>query len=82
MQKPKTVHSPESALLCRWLNEKRKERDLSMQEVADRLGWSKAVVGKIFVGDRRLDVVEYVALCAALEIDGCAGLRVIKKGSL
>ena len=79
MHKPKTIHSEESARLCKWLDKQRQEREVSIGQLALNLKWSKAIVGKIFVGDRRLDVVEYVQICQALGVDACEGLGVISR---
>ncbi len=78
MSKHKTIHSSESLLLRTWLNQKREEQDVSIRQLADRLQWSSSIVGKILAGDRRLDVVEYVQICAALGVNPSEGLAVIK----
>lgn len=46
----------------------RLEQDLTQQEVATRLGKPQSFVSKYESGERRLDVVEFVEVCRALDI--------------
>lgn len=77
MSKQKTIYSEENKKLRDWLRLKKDEQEISIRELADKLNWSKAIVGKILTGDRRLDVVEYVAVCEALDSDVHEGIDVI-----
>ncbi len=79
MAKPKTIYSKEHEKLTAWLVARRKLSGSTVRQLAEQLGWPAAVVGKIFTGDRRLDVVEYADLCAALGADACEGLEYLKK---
>ena len=74
MTKLKTIYSTEHERLCTWLNAMRGDCDVSIRQLAERLDWSPSIVGKIFTGDRRLDVIEYVQMCQALGADGHEGL--------
>ncbi|WP_150495170.1 helix-turn-helix domain-containing protein [Roseibium aquae] len=44
----------------------RKRSGLTQQDVADRLGKPQSYVAKVEGGERRLDVVEFVALAKAI----------------
>lgn len=47
----------------------RKKLGLSQRMLAERLGVIYSLTGKVETGDRRLDVVEFVEYCYALELD-------------
>lgn len=70
MGKVKTIYSTEHDRLCQWLVARKEERQVSLRELAEVLDWPRAIVGKIFKGDRRLDVIEYLAVCDVLGADG------------
>ena len=74
MKKPKTLYSKESKQLTSWLKERRIESGLTIRQLAAKLGWASSIVGKIEQGERRLDVVEYVQYCSALDADANEGL--------
>ena len=74
MKKQKTLYSTESKQLTDWLKEKRSESGLTIRQLAAKLGWASSIVGKIEQGERRLDVVEYVQYCLALDADAREGL--------
>lgn len=50
------------------LKELRLARDLTQAQVAERLGLPQSYVSKYETGERRLDFVETVFVCEALEI--------------
>lgn len=45
----------------------RQQRDLSQRDLADRLGKPRSFVSKFETKDRRLDVIEFVAIARALD---------------
>ncbi|WP_240633804.1 helix-turn-helix domain-containing protein [Caulobacter flavus] len=49
-----------------FLVEKRKEAGLTQRELADRLGKPRSFVSKIEGRERRIDVVEFIAIAKAL----------------
>lgn len=65
----KSLHSPEYTALLRTLLEARKQSGMTQREVADRLGKPQSYIAKIEGGERRLDVVEFVFLAKALDLD-------------
>lgn len=79
MVKPKTIYSKENEKLTAWLVSHRLACGTTVRQLADTLGWPSSIVGKIFTGDRRLDVVEYAQLCQALGVDACEGLKYLRK---
>ncbi len=55
----------------RALLEARQAKNLTQQEVASRLGKPQSYISKYESGERRLDVVEFLTVCEALEIKPC-----------
>ena len=75
----KTIHSRDYDRLRQWLREQRAEKGLTMREVAGKIGVIHSWIGKVEQGERRLDVVEYVRYCKALDIDPHEGLNLLIK---
>ncbi|HWA18326.1 MAG TPA: helix-turn-helix transcriptional regulator [Devosia sp.] len=65
----KSIHSPQHIKLRELLIAARKKADLTQAEVAERLGRPQSFVAKYESGERRLDVIEYVAVAVALGAD-------------
>mgnify|MGYP004713417323 CR=1 FL=1 len=61
-----STHKPHYALLTTLLKEARRKSQLTQTEVASKLGVPQAYISKVERGERRLDVVELVAYCEAL----------------
>ncbi|ATC99382.1 MAG: helix-turn-helix domain-containing protein [Pseudoalteromonas spongiae] len=74
----KTVASEENSRLTQWLKVKRQEKGHTMRSLAQVLGTPHSFVGKIENQERRLDVVEFIRYCQALEIDPIEGLTLLK----
>ena len=53
-------------MLCATLVESRKAAGISQQELARRLKRSQSFIAKIEVGERRIDVVEFIEIARAL----------------
>jgi transcriptional regulator with XRE-family HTH domain len=66
-----------TALLA-WLKEKRLAKGFSMRELAEKLECSHSLISKVEQGERRLDVVEYVDYCKALDVNPVEGINLIK----
>lgn len=64
-----TVHSDAARILQRLLVAARRTAGLRQVEVAARLGEPQSFVSKVERGERRLDVVEFVVFCRAIEAD-------------
>ena len=65
----RSIHTPEHAALRDLLIAARKAAGLTQEEVAVRLGRPQSFVAKYEGGERRIDVVEFVAVAQALEQD-------------
>lgn len=64
----KTLRSPRQQLLQALLSAARKDRNLTQAELAARLNKPQSFVAKYENGERRIDVVEFVDIAAALEV--------------
>jgi len=80
MKKVKTLYSDESKQLTAWLKAQRAQSGLTIRELATKLGWASSIVGKIEQGERRLDVIEFIKYCEALECDPVEGIEYLLNG--
>lgn len=74
-----STYSKEYAALRAWLKTKREEKGLSLREVGELVGRHHSVIGKMEQDRRKIDVVEFVEYCKALDIDPTEGIQVISK---
>lgn len=63
-----SIYDKEHLLLREWLVEKRNGLGLTQRQLAAKLNVVHSLVGKVEKGERRLDVVEFVSYCQALEV--------------
>ena len=75
----KSLRSPEHRALCGLLVASRRKAGLSQVEVAQRLGKPQSYVAKYEGGERRLDVVEFLAVATAIDADPRRILRDLMK---
>lgn len=66
---PRSIHSDDYKKLTAILLDARHNAGLTQQEVADRLGKPQSYVAKVEGVERRIDVVEFVALANAIGAD-------------
>jgi transcriptional regulator with XRE-family HTH domain len=71
----KTVHSSDQAALCALMIATRKEAGLTQHALARRLKRPQSFVAKYEGGERRLDVIEFVAIVRAIGGDPVRLLR-------
>jgi ribosome-binding protein aMBF1 (putative translation factor) len=62
----KSVFTPEYQAFLRHLRAARREAGLTQVELGQRLGQPQAIISKCERGERRLDVIELRAYCAAM----------------
>jgi transcriptional regulator with XRE-family HTH domain len=74
----KSLYSPEQESLLLWLKNKRKDTGLNMRDFAAKLDKPHSFVGKVELGERRLDTIEFVKYCNALGIDPHEGIELIQ----
>ena len=71
----KTVHSSEQAAFCALMVAARKQAGLTQHELARRLKRPQSFVAKYEGGERRIDVIEFVAIVRAIGADPVKLLR-------
>ena len=73
----KTIFSDRQKILLQWLKSKRRGCELTQRRLAEILAVQQSWIAKIELGERRLDVIEYVELCEAMKVDPIEGIRKI-----
>ncbi|RUW54087.1 XRE family transcriptional regulator [Mesorhizobium sp. M1A.F.Ca.ET.072.01.1.1] len=68
---PKSLRSPRHQQFLDQLVTLRKAQGLTQAEIAEKLGRPQSFVAKYEGGERRLDVVEFLDVAAALGADPC-----------
>jgi transcriptional regulator with XRE-family HTH domain len=65
----KSVHSPDQVAFCELMVGARKSAGLTQEALSRRLKKPQSFVAKYEGGERRLDVVEFIAIASALGAD-------------
>lgn len=63
----KSIYTEPHQKLCQWLRARREEKGLKTRELATILGIQHSKVVRVEGGGQRLDVVEFVTWCVALD---------------
>jgi len=63
----KTLRTPAHRKLVQELRKARREAGLSQQQVAELLGVPQSYVAKIELGERRIDVIEFLKLVEVMD---------------
>lgn len=74
----KTLRSPEHLRLIALLIAAREKAGLTQQQLADRLDRPQSFVAKYEGGERRLDLVEFIAIARSLDLDPARAVREIE----
>lgn len=65
----RVLNSPEYTQLRRQLARAREEKGLTQADLAAALGRTQSFVSKYELGERRLDVIDFLLVCQQLQID-------------
>ena len=76
----KSVSSDENKKLMQWLKAKRKEKGHTMRTLSQIINTPHSFIGKVENQERRLDIIEYLRYCEALEVDPLEGLKLVLEG--
>src|ERR1700726_3812088 len=76
----KSVHSSEQAAFCELMVRARKAAGLTQHALARRLKRPQSFVAKYEGGERRLDVVEFIAIARALGADPLKLMTILLSG--
>ncbi|MER8402226.1 helix-turn-helix transcriptional regulator [Mesorhizobium sp. M1348] len=68
---PKSLRSPRNQRLLTKLISLRNAKGLTQVQVAEKLGRPQSFVAKYEGGERRLDIIEFLDVAAALDADPC-----------
>ncbi|MCW9710930.1 helix-turn-helix domain-containing protein [Avibacterium sp. 21-586] len=80
MKKLRTsIHAEEQLFLRQLFIAQRQALGLSQRALAERLGVIYSLIGKIETGDRRLDIIEFIEYCQALELQPSKVLQKIQQ---
>jgi transcriptional regulator with XRE-family HTH domain len=73
----KSVHSAAQTAFCELMIGARKAAGLTQHQLAKRLRRPQSFVAKYEGGERRVDVVQFIEICKAIEADPNKLLRVL-----
>jgi transcriptional regulator with XRE-family HTH domain len=65
----KTIHTPEQEAFCALMIAAREKAGLTQAKLARRLKRHQSFVAKYEIGERRLDVIEFISIMRALRTD-------------
>jgi len=74
-----SVFTKEYALFLEWLIAARKKAGVTQQVLADRLGKHQSFISKYESGERRLDVIEFIAIAREIDIDPAKFIKNLEK---
>lgn len=69
MENRKSIFRPEYRMIVEWLSSKRQLNGVTQEQLAKRLSKPQSFVSKYENCERRIDVVEFLEICRALELD-------------
>jgi transcriptional regulator with XRE-family HTH domain len=75
----KSLAHPDYLALTKWLKNSRKQKGLTLRDVAERIDEPFQTVSKIEKAQRNLTILEYVEYCKAIDVDPAIGLDLIIK---
>lgn len=76
----KSVYTSTYRRMLSCLVQARRSAGLNQTELAKRLGRPQSFVSKFEAGERRIDVVELIAICNKLDLDPAEVIAVINQG--
>ena len=74
----KSLRSPAHVRLLELLLAAREKAGLTQQQLADRLRKPQSFISKYEGGERRIDVIEFIAIAEALQMDASRAIREIR----
>lgn len=74
----KSLRSPAHVRLLELLVAARHKAGLTQQELADRLRKPQSFISKYEGGERRIDVIEFIAIAEALQMDAGRAIREVR----
>ena len=65
----KTIYTRQSECLCQTLVALRKKAGLNQRQLAEKLKRERSLIGRLELGERRLDLVEFFWICKACGVN-------------
>ena len=65
----KSIHSTSYKQIISLLRSKRENANITQKQLADSLGVNQAVISKIEICERRVDIVELKSICDKINVD-------------
>lgn len=75
----KSIYTERYGSLRSVLITERKKAGLSQQALANKLGKPQSFVSKFEMGERRLDVIEFLEIIRAIGVDPCSVLKILEQ---
>lgn len=75
----KSIYDTGYIELTKWLKYNREQKKITLRGLAKKLHISHSIVWGIENSSRRLDVLEYMEYCKALDLDPLEGINIIQK---
>ncbi|KAA8732685.1 helix-turn-helix transcriptional regulator [Acinetobacter qingfengensis] len=75
----KTIYQQRYQILIDCLIAARKQARMTQTQIAHQLGKPQSYIAKIEGKDRKLDIIEYIEICEALNIQPSEVLKIIEK---
>ncbi|HRQ39312.1 MAG TPA: helix-turn-helix transcriptional regulator [Chloroflexota bacterium] len=76
-----SVHDPKYKNFCRLIITYRQRQGLTQMQLAEKLNRPQSFVSKYENGDRRVDLIEFLDIAEALEIDPLEFIRDFQKAT-
>jgi len=75
----KTIHSPAHQTLCSLLRDERTKGKLSQAVLAEKLDKPQSFIAKVEKGERRLDLIEFLTIAAAIGFNPTSFIRKLRQ---
>lgn len=73
----KSVHSADQAVFCAAMIAARRKAGLTQRDLAAKLRKPQSFIAKYEGGERRVDVIEFIAICRAIGADPVKLIRTL-----
>lgn len=74
----KQIYTQTNESFVEWLKIERKKKNLTLRQVAEKIGRHHSIIGNIENQNRRMDVAEFYEYCKLLGLDPCECFEYIK----
>ena len=75
----KSLHTPAYGAFSQLMKKAREKAGLTQEQLANKLGKPQSFVSKLEKCERRIDVLEFIDVCAALGLDPAAQIRKLQR---